>query len=54
MSDKATSASAEKNEQMAKAAADNVDALQFNPCIGVETVVLDLQRRVAALEAKVG
>jgi hypothetical protein len=37
-----------------KAADKNVEALQFNPCLGVEYAVLDLQKRVKALEDKVG
>lgn len=32
----------------------SVQPSQFNPCFGVEVAVVDLQRRVTALEEKVG
>lgn len=44
----------EMDEAIKNSAEKNVEALQFNPCLGVEFAVVDLQKRVKALEDKVG
>ena len=54
MSEKKEEAAPDKATEMKAASEKSTANFGFNPCTGVELYVVELEKRVAALEKKVG